>query len=201
MATRKKEAVMSENRLEDGEVNGESTNALPSYTLSAVHDDYDIVVNPDSMTPTFFTNLCKMAERTYKHIMSNEALASKGYKDAGDDETLQQSALRAWRNARRELIVNGELGFRETGPRISEEDKQWRQDVIDILLKPRWTENKPFPTSGKAMINDRSLNDWIEYCQASPKYANIKEQAFAKVAERKAQAAQQKASNVSFADL
>lgn len=195
---------MSEDRLEDGETNGESMNVLPVYTLSAVHDDYDIVVNPDSMTPTFFVNLCKMAERTYKHIMSNEALASKGYKDAqeaGFDESVQQAALKAWREKRRDLILTGELGFRETGPRISEEDKLWKQLIIDELLKPRWTENKPFPTSGKAMINDRSLNDWIEYCQASEKYVSLKERAYAEVARRKASAADAKAQNVGFSDL
>lgn len=159
--------------------NGE--NGVQTYILKAVHADYDVVVNyyPDSMSGCDIGSLLRLAERTYKHIMSNEAAASVGKKEEAASEAEYEAAIRKWRQNKREQIVSGEFTTRQVGPRLDPVDKEWLR-LIDVeVLRPKLEGAgiTPFPTSGKTSILGKTLNEWRQAYKESDKWSHLGEMA------------------------
>lgn len=201
-STQKVEDMSAEREVEE---NGEVVNGFLTFTLKAVHDDYDIVVQvqPDAISGCDVGSILRLAQRSYSHVLSNEA-ASAGINRDQEKFPNLDGFLRQWRQNKRQQIVSGEYTTRQVGPRISPEEKEWIRLIDEELLKPRVLAAgiAVFPTSGKAEIQGKTLNEWREYCKQSAKYAELKTRAAANVAATRAKAEQAKASGGNaFADL
>lgn len=181
-------------------------NGFLTFTLKAVSDDYDIVctVQPDAISGCDVGSIFRLAQRSYSHVLSNEA-ASAGINRDKDKEPDLDSFLRTWRQNKRQQIVSGEYTTRQVGPRVSQEDKEWVRLIDEELIRPRLLAAgiAVFPTSGKTLIGTtgKTLNDWRDYCKASEKYSELKTRAAANVAKAKAKAAAFTDKSNAFADL
>lgn len=183
---------------EDEDVQTSEENGWLSFVLSSSHPDYDIVcrLNTAALQGVDARSLVKLAGKAYKHILANER--SSAGKNRNVEKFPDREAFeRSWALAKRETVVNGDYaeGGRSVGPRIAPVDKEMRRIAIE-RLQGVWTEDKAFPTSGKALINGTSLDDWVKAILSSPKHTDIKGLAEKVIADRAASAAAAKASAV-----
>lgn len=182
LMAKKDEKEMSEEKVEAENVI--VSDGLITYTLKAVHGDYDLVVRMrrDAVEGADAVSLLRMAERTYKHMLSNEAAAQNGNAREKDDYPGEETFLRTWRSRKRQDIIEGKIGFRQVGPRISPLEKEHLR-LIDVMLAEKLAKAgiTPFPTSGKAMIQGKTLNDWRQAYKDSPKWAHLAVEAKANV--------------------
>src|SRR5215469_1836008 len=80
--------------------------------------------------------LWKLAQRTYSHIMGNEAASAlKSKTDNGGlpEGQTEEQFLHTWRVAKRQQVIDGTVGLRSGGPRIDPLEKEMRDLVVKRL--------------------------------------------------------------------
>lgn len=190
MAIRKAKVEMSEVRA-NGEMGENGDNGWLTFVIHAVDDDYDITVrlHRDYFEGCDPGSVFQMVNRKgYGHIMSEEAYSAANKIAAEEKEAF----MRDWRNKKRQAIIDGEYVSSTRGgprgPRLSEFDQELNKVIIELALKPRYKDDKPFPTKLKDLISGHPLSYWLDYVRKSPNWTHLPDIARERIAQRKAEA-------------
>lgn len=90
------------------------------------------------------SNLVILAQRSLNHIFHNERDAAVPADKFNGDAAKLATARADWENAKRELILTGQLGTRQGGPRLSELEKEIAQVTLKRVRKQVAAINKKY---------------------------------------------------------
>lgn len=128
-----------------------------------------------------------LMQRTFSHIMGNEAAAYEGrikaMKDDDGDAKYSASEIAVmvhdWRVAKIESMESGEFGLRAVGPRLSSDEKVMRDFARDSIIAAAAERKIVTPKASDKEAWDKAIDNFL----AKPA---LKAKAEAEVARRKA---------------
>lgn len=114
-----------------------------------------------------------LMQRTFAHIMGNEAAAVRARMaaekdDAGDakyNDAELASAVHDWRQAKIEAIANGEFSLRVVGPRLTADEKILREFARNAIIAQCNARKVPMPKASDKAAWDAAEDQFL----ATPK--------------------------------
>lgn len=110
-----------------------------------------------------------LMQRTFSHIMGNEAAAYEGRIKATEDEdgdakysaTEVSVMVHDWRNAKLADMESGEFGLRAVGPRMSSNEKIMREFARDTIVTAAAVKKIVLPKASDREAWDSGIDRWL----------------------------------------